>query len=510
MYSYTTDRYGMHPRNIFICYSGTDITEAERVAHRLEGDYGVTCWYAERNMPPGSLNATDIISEMIEKCDVFLLVSSTNTSNDQYVQATVSQALALGKKRLELKIDKNQQYDLTYILREMISIKKMSYRDSDFVDSGIGVTKSIGAKALIFLFIAIAGGVFATFALTALRAPHVAGYTQPGLIQVDTDITITFDLSDEIIIAIEQAQVGDKHDQYKLGHMFLDIQDFALAAYWFRQAAENGHVDASIELGSMYQDGRGLRRSNETAAYWFYNAAKLGNAEMQYWVALRYWFGSGYFELDQELAQYWFYQAAMQDHVDAQAMMGVLYLAKEDLTEAINWFRRAAMQGHAVAQSNVGISYILGDGGVQCNRQAAYWFHKSAMQDNSPAQVNLAWMYESGYIGAPNPEQAFYWMHRAAVLGEVVARSSVGTMYFYGRGVSQCYYQAEYWLRQAAMQGYGSGMAYLALMYELGTGVEQDYEQAIHWYKRATDSISGYTPVWVQERLEQILQRSEQ
>ncbi|MCL2377680.1 MAG: toll/interleukin-1 receptor domain-containing protein [Defluviitaleaceae bacterium] len=522
MYSVTTEavRYGMHPRDVYICYSGANADKANEIIRQLEEDYGWTCWYAERDLPPGSRGDSNIIAEMIEKSTVFLLLSSAGATNSQYVQMAVSHALALEMKRIELKIDNGNDRALIILnqrLCGLIKKKGASYKDSDFVDEGVNIANQIGVKALIFLFIAVVGGFIAVRALDVYRMmPGQHGITAettpltPGR-EAETETHDTFAL------AMERANEGDTDAKYILGNIFYSTHDFVSAAYWYRKAAEKQHLDATLALGIMYWDGARDRVGHTIFSdrvegfLWLHRAAALGYADMQEWVAGFYRSGviitasyrdsadlaitddlsieitphnnqnsDGNMVLeylrtidvpqDYEKALYWYRKAAEQGHSGAQTTLGVMYILGQGVEEnperATYWYKRAAVQGNAIAQGNLGISYFTGQGVDQCSRQAEFWFRTSAEQNNYMAQVNLAWMYENGHIGPPSLERSFYWNRRAARLGNITAQSNTGLMYMQGRGVQQCYIQAAHWFTQAAERGCERALEYLALLPE--------------------------------------------
>ena len=56
----------------------------------------------------------------------------------------------------------------------------------------------------------------------------------------------------------------------------------------YEKAAEQGNADAQFNLGFMYQDGRGLKQSDEKAVEWYEKAAKQGDADAQYYLGLLY------------------------------------------------------------------------------------------------------------------------------------------------------------------------------------------------------------------------------
>lgn len=64
--------------------------------------------------------------------------------------------------------------------------------------------------------------------------------------------------------------VGKK--EYEKGLEFYYEWDFARAADWFQQAARKGHPEAQLKLATMYQDGQGVKKSEEQAKYWLQKA----------------------------------------------------------------------------------------------------------------------------------------------------------------------------------------------------------------------------------------------
>ena len=501
--------------DVFICYSNADIVIVEKIVRQLEYDYGWTCWYAERDLPPGCHSSLELIAEAIDKCTVFLLLSSANAVDCHDMLTAVSHAMATNVKRLELNADTYSQqsiYILNHRLHGLIKKKGTSYKDSDFVDEGINVANQIGVKALIFLFIVVVGGFVAVRAFDLLRGP------QPQYMIVVEDNTLMPDLENDVTDherAMILAEAGDISALYRLGRRYADAHNFEAAAYWYRKAAGNQHMRAILALASLLWNEDGAMRypfagDRVEAFLWFFRAAELGNVDMQNWIAGLYRSGAivtshyhggydividGPFNIeitehysgsdgeeymlrtlhipqDNESAMYWYRRAATQGHSGAQTMLGVMYVtgegAAENLEQGVYWYTRAARQGNSTAQGNLGIAYVLGQGVDQCYQQAAYWFRASAMQNNASAQVNLAWIYENGHAGHVDLEQSFYWNHRAAMLGNITGLGNVGLMYMQGRGVTQCYEQAIYWFRQAAARNCPRGIAYLEMLYESG------------------------------------------
>ena len=50
-----------------------------------------------------------------------------------------------------------------------------------------------------------------------------------------------------------------------------------MAAIWFRRAAEQGDAIAQLNLGELYESGRGVSRDRVEAWRWYSYAARQGN-----------------------------------------------------------------------------------------------------------------------------------------------------------------------------------------------------------------------------------------
>lgn len=111
----------------------------------------------------------------------------------------------------------------------------------------------------------------------------------------------------------EAAENGVTIAQYNLGVMYFTgsdgvTQDYQQAYYWTRKAAEQGHINAMLNLGSLYYNQLGvnpswldfwpttalLRNSNfADAASWYAKAAEYDHGEAQYRLATMYQEGTG-------------------------------------------------------------------------------------------------------------------------------------------------------------------------------------------------------------------------
>lgn len=165
------------------------------------------------------------------------------------------------------------------------------------------------------------------------------------------------------------AEQGNTRGQFSLGVAYLEgqgvPQDDAEAVKWFRKAAEQDHflpryeeqkdialtpinlsvLEARVNLGVMYLDGRGVPQDDAEAVRWWRKAADPGDVKAQCKLGIMYLKGRGVPQDDAQAAK-WFRKAAEQGYVLAQHSLGIMCEAAQDGIQAYVWFDVAATQGH--------------------------------------------------------------------------------------------------------------------------------------------------------------------
>ena len=66
-------------------------------------------------------------------------------------------------------------------------------------------------------------------------------------------------------------------------------QDYELAVYWYKLAAELGDRVAQTKLGNCYDNGTGVPRDQHMAKYWWVEAAKRGGVRAKQILDERGW-----------------------------------------------------------------------------------------------------------------------------------------------------------------------------------------------------------------------------
>lgn len=248
---------------------------------------------------------------------------------------------------------------------------------------------------------------------------------------------------------VEQISIFEMFDR---GFENSESGQYEDAFYWYKKAAEQGHVIAQNNLALAYAEGQGVKKDNFQAVAWVRKAAEQGYPLAQLNLGVMYAFGRG---------------------------------VQKDVDEALNWFRKAADQGFAKAQHELGVRYFYGKGVQQDISQALKWYRKAAEQGFAEAQLSLGLIYYKGLGVKQNHQKAGEWILKAAEQGDSATQLLLGSMYSEGAGLKQDSRRAAAWYLKAAMAGQPEAQYNLAILYEKGEGVELDQHQAVDWYRKA-------------------------
>ncbi len=93
----------------------------------------------------------------------------------------------------------------------------------------------------------------------------------------------------------------------------------ARAVFYYKNAAELGHIQAMNDIGVAYADGEGIHRNDTQAMRWFKESAQLGNSEAMYNLALGYHFSN---ISNPEKSMPWVIQAAEKKYRPAYMLIG--------------------------------------------------------------------------------------------------------------------------------------------------------------------------------------------
>jgi TPR repeat protein len=142
---------------------------------------------------------------------------------------------------------------------------------------------------------------------------------------------------------------NDPNAQFLMG-MLYDAgngvpQDQAIAASWYKKAAEQDHLIAQLFLGVLYYSGNGVERDYKEAFRLLQAPANNGNDEAQFYLGSMYAEGNGVNKDDSKAIE-WFTKASAQKNTRAMGMLTTLLFSRnrneQDLIDAYVWSHLAA------------------------------------------------------------------------------------------------------------------------------------------------------------------------
>lgn len=145
--------------------------------------------------------------------------------------------------------------------------------------------------------------------------------------------------------ALAQCLVANPHSQWSRAHE----DDLRQAVYWFRKAGTQGHSEAQLQLGLMYQRGIGVGEDDIKSVSWMRKAAEAGNMEAQCAMGVAYAEGHGVSK-DKDLSITYFTQAHHQGSAEATYQLAVCHRdalgTTQDHQKGMKLFCMAASLGH--------------------------------------------------------------------------------------------------------------------------------------------------------------------
>jgi len=144
---------------------------------------------------------------------------------------------------------------------------------------------------------------------------------------------------------------------------------------WYQRRADQGDASALYNLSLCYEEGRGVKQSDQQFLVMLIKAANKQNPRAQYKLGR---------ELEKEernceQAIRWYRRAAVQQHMEAQVRFVEIFLEANSGSiapeEAFIFCHSAALQGDTKAQEMLGNMYLEGKGVEKKYKAAAHWIN---------------------------------------------------------------------------------------------------------------------------------------
>ncbi|VDN19532.1 unnamed protein product [Cylicostephanus goldi] len=295
--------------------------------------------------------------------------------------------------------------------------------------TGLGVSKSNQAKALVYyMFSALGGNPLAQMAMATLLwvsiyvlscpsllvpAALLTGYRYYAGIAVpqncENALSYYEKAADKVAegfkfstgLAIQRIRLTDEMEPSSTNAVTTPMDQNLIEYYRF--LAEKGDVSAQVGLGQLYlTGGRGVEQNFELANKYFSSAAEAGHAGAFAFLGKMYLDGTHVTPQDNTTAFNFFLRSADKGNHNGQAGLGVMYMqgrgVRRDYEKAYRLFSLAAEQGWVDAQLYLGDICTYLDGlGVKKDFKAALKYYQMATQNGHVlASYNLARMHSSG------------------------------------------------------------------------------------------------------------------
>jgi TPR repeat protein len=184
--------------------------------------------------------------------------------------------------------------------------------------------------------------------------------------------------------------------------------------------ANQGNSNAQFDIGSMYQNGRGVTPDRSKAIDWYRKAAAQQNDKAISRLKL---LQANEERFRKESA------SASNGNPESQYKLGNMYTegvgTNIDLKKAAEAYEQSANQGYVKAEYKLGLIYYEGTG-VKASKKTAYkWFRKAADKNYAAAQYYLGKMFASGEGVKRNYNTSLEWYTKAVDGGFNQARSEM-------------------------------------------------------------------------------------
>ena len=218
------------------------------------------------------------------------------------------------------------------------------------------------------------------------------------------------------------ARNGSTDAMFQIGNCFEHgigtEQNYEAAALNYFQASQSENVEATFALGTLYEHGLGIERNLETARDLYRAAARKFHPSALFNLGRLHQFGWGV-TADYAEAHKYYMLAAERGHLMCQFLVGQALLrgldgTQVDLEEGASWMLRAAEAGFAEAQAQLGLCYLAGQGVRQNYEDALSWSIAAADQGHAWAQYRAAHiLIRHGQRREPEFVEAVKWLVRS-------------------------------------------------------------------------------------------------
>lgn len=160
-------------------------------------------------------------------------------------------------------------------------------------------------------------------------------------------------------------------------------EDHKAALFWYRKAADSGHLGACLSLGYIFREGLGVLCDYSESYRWYLKAVRRGTT-FQAQINLGHFcrLGLGVDKSYSEAVR-WYCGILSNEKEVSEEEIAFVWEARRCLKKLTQIIKREANLGNSDAEYALGIMYSLGEGVELDKRASAYWLSKAAAKGHS-------------------------------------------------------------------------------------------------------------------------------
>ena len=241
-------------------------------------------------------------------------------------------------------------------------------------------------------------------------------------------------LTEGIQILEKVARIGNPEAQYTLGSLYMQgkiiKKNHELARTWFQMAADNGHTASQGNLGIIYLKGMGVSKNLKMAFEYALSAARKGYPKSQFQIARSYFHGLGIQKNIKE-AEAWYIKAANSGENVFQELAD-LYMSEKfpggvQVTKASEMLTRGLKLGNLNCAPLLAI--LMLEKKLTEPNKALSLLKKSAERGHAESALTLGNIYSQGFYWKQDWNEALKYYVTSAQLGASSAYIQLG-LYF--------------------------------------------------------------------------------
>lgn len=237
------------------------------------------------------------------------------------------------------------------------------------------------------------------------------------------------------IAYLKQAAIlGDPESTYRLGRIYgrLEPVDLAMAAHYYKLAAEANHLEAAVAYAQCLLDGKGVEKDQSEGSTMLRHLANVYHLPKAI-RAMGRMYEKGIGVVQDPVSAFRYYQIGSNvgDDISMMKTAWMLYTGTGIMRNdslAVQYYKRLADKQLPAAQYNYGASLIVGRGLPLNISEGLRYIQMAADQKDIPAMYYLGVRHLYGRDGPIDKVKALAYFRQGAEAGHISSIAQLGRM----------------------------------------------------------------------------------